>query len=527
MRPHTNEDVTSEYTYHSVAFDGTKAVNHDLKLFTKNDFLQYAVQESSSAVVFVVEGLVCRIGRSTFKHPGGVKVFEDLHARDATEYIEVAHRTDKHVYARLRVACVGKLVDRNCLVPQIDRELRQLKNECEKEGLFDLSNAHGFMRFMEPLLLICVAVFGLQQFQLGWTSFVLASLLGVLGYVRLLWWSHDAQHHALFPDGRTTELAMDIASVVLLGGYTRLAWRVHSIHHAFTNTLDHDWNSEFLQIFEVAPEHEGQFPTQKWKGIGQLMMFYGLVVPAFGILKFVGSLKEAVANGWWWRPLVMVVRMVIVFRFGAVWSTFVLPQVALFFIAFVGLLNHLQMPMVKSAWTPSSQSDSCENVFDSRCSWGPNNDETTGCNEQDEIRRSFTYAMVAPTCSVAQGSKLYGYIAGGLNYHIEHHLFPCMLPGNLVKVSARVRALLDKHGLPYAETSFIHALSSTMMQIFDPSRAVESPVPRTKTPKATATPKTPLQRELHQSRAIPRQMRLKSCRPPNRTNGRWIHAANS
>lgn len=184
------------------------------------------------------------------------------------------------------------------------------------------------------------------------------------------------------------------------------------------------------------------------------------------------------------------------------------------------------MPMVKSSWTPSSQSDGCQHVFDPRCSWGPNNDETTGCSEQDEIRRSFTYAMAASTSSVAQGSKLYGYIAGGLNYHVEHHLFPCMHPTNLDKVSARVRALLDKHGLPYAEASVIHALSSTMMQIFDPSRAVESPVPKIQTPKATAMPKTAVQRELHQSRAIPRQMRVKSCCSPTRTSGRTMDSRN-
>jgi len=448
--------------------------DRDKNILSKSDFLEYATKEENDAFVFAVAGLVCRIPRSTFKHPGGDKVIQDIHGRDATEHIEAAHRTDKHVYARLKAACVGKLVEKDCLVPQIDRELRQLKRVFENEGLFDLSNTKGWFRTIEPLLLICGSVYYLQLCQPGWISFLIVSMVGALGYLRLLWWMHDATHHALFPDGRTTQMALDVGSFVAFGCYVRQAFREHGIHHAFTNVMDHDWNEEFLHIFEVAPEHAGRFP--KWlrgDGIGQCIVWYGLALPAFGILKYIGALQESYARGWWWRPLLMISRMVFVIRFGLTWTMLVLPLVALFVIAFVGVLNHLHMPMVNSA-----SGDHNQNSFDPRKAWGPTKNETTGNKVEDDIRRSWTYAMVAPTSSVAPGSTVYGYVSGGLNYHVEHHLFPCMVSTNLHKSSDRVKALIDKHGLPYATDSFMGALSNTAMQMFDPSRVAESPTPK-------------------------------------------------
>jgi fatty acid desaturase len=42
---------------------------------------------------------------------------------------------------------------------------------------------------------------------------------------------------------------------------------------------------------------------------------------------------------------------------------------------------------------------------------------------------------------------------GGLNYQIEHHLFPSMPRPNLKKAQPLVRAHCAKHGISYTETS--------------------------------------------------------------------------
>lgn len=39
--------------------------------------------------------------------------------------------------------------------------------------------------------------------------------------------------------------------------------------------------------------------------------------------------------------------------------------------------------------------------------------------------------------------------AGGLNYQIEHHLFPTLPRHNLAKIQSRVQSLCERHGLLY------------------------------------------------------------------------------
>ncbi len=48
-------------------------------------------------------------------------------------------------------------------------------------------------------------------------------------------------------------------------------------------------------------------------------------------------------------------------------------------------------------------------------------------------------------------SELGSVICGGLDRHIEHHLWPDLPPQRLRALSGRVRALCAKHGVRYVE----------------------------------------------------------------------------
>jgi fatty acid desaturase len=54
-----------------------------------------------------------------------------------------------------------------------------------------------------------------------------------------------------------------------------------------------------------------------------------------------------------------------------------------------------------------------------------------------------------------RGGRLTDFMMGGLNYQIEHHLFPSMPRPNLKKVQPMVRAHCVKHGISYTETSLV------------------------------------------------------------------------
>ena len=48
-----------------------------------------------------------------------------------------------------------------------------------------------------------------------------------------------------------------------------------------------------------------------------------------------------------------------------------------------------------------------------------------------------------------------------LNYQIEHHLFPSMPQFNHPIISPRVKALFEKHGVPYMTYSYPDAMKMT------------------------------------------------------------------
>ena len=50
------------------------------------------------------------------------------------------------------------------------------------------------------------------------------------------------------------------------------------------------------------------------------------------------------------------------------------------------------------------------------------------------------------------GSRLVDFVLGGLNYQIEHHLFPNMPRPNLRRAQPIIRQFCRDGGLPYVQT---------------------------------------------------------------------------
>lgn len=54
---------------------------------------------------------------------------------------------------------------------------------------------------------------------------------------------------------------------------------------------------------------------------------------------------------------------------------------------------------------------------------------------------------------------------GGLNFHIEHHLFPKLARNRLRQVAPEVEAICKKHGIEYGMESFTNCLLLTLKQL--------------------------------------------------------------
>ncbi len=61
------------------------------------------------------------------------------------------------------------------------------------------------------------------------------------------------------------------------------------------------------------------------------------------------------------------------------------------------------------------------------------------------------------TARNVRGNRLTDFWYGGLNYQIEHHLFPSMPRQNLKHAQALVRSFCAAHAIPYHETGMLRS----------------------------------------------------------------------
>ena len=67
----------------------------------------------------------------------------------------------------------------------------------------------------------------------------------------------------------------------------------------------------------------------------------------------------------------------------------------------------------------------------------------------ETIKRCWMEFQMRTTNNFARGNRLLSWYIGGLNYQIEHHLFPRICHVHYEKISPIVEAVARKHGVPY------------------------------------------------------------------------------
>ena len=61
------------------------------------------------------------------------------------------------------------------------------------------------------------------------------------------------------------------------------------------------------------------------------------------------------------------------------------------------------------------------------------------------------------------GNWIIDLVYGGLNYQIQHHLFPTLPRNNLKRVAPIVRAYCDAHGIRYSEMSVLRSWQAILL----------------------------------------------------------------
>ncbi len=307
------------------------------------------------------------------------------------------------------------------------RSFLKVTAEAKTQGLFN--RARWFYLLVAVLVGAGLAgtATGLVLIGDSWWQLMIAAAAGLL-LTQVAFLAHEAGHRQVLRTGPNNDrLARILAAGVV--GISYSWWdSKHSRHHANPNQLtrDPDIGMDVISFVEAdAAKATGlnRFITQR-----QGWLFFPLLILEGINLHFQGVkhlVQRAPVRGRWLELSLIAVRFAIVL--GAVFwllpfgmaVAFLAVQLAVFGV-YMGASfapNHKGMPII------------------------------------DRDARLDFFSKQVLTSRNIRGGWWATWLMGGLNYQVEHHLFPNMARPHLAKARVLVRAECDRLEVPYTETS--------------------------------------------------------------------------
>lgn len=297
------------------------------------------------------------------------------------------------------------------------------RKEVIEAGLLDRQYGYYAFKILSSSALLVVFGFLFLAASDFWIQLLL--IVGItVAVLQFAFLGHDAGHRAIFKSDRWNDFFGHIF-FELFGGVGYNYWVArHNKHHANPNQEDEDPDLIFAQS-------EGMMARKKGLGLFLARRQHWLYFPALSMYAIVFQAKSAIHNirlknsveKWFELALLLAhlgIFWVLPFFFMAWWK-------ALLFVPLLRLLEGLYFGSVSA----------------------------TNHKGMRVVKRgehlSFVGKQVLTARNVRSGLVV-DFVYGGLNYQIEHHLFPTMPRNNFKKCKELVMRFCRENSLPYVET---------------------------------------------------------------------------
>jgi fatty acid desaturase len=319
-------------------------------------------------------------------------------------------------------------------------EFTELAKQIQESGL--MRRRHGY--YWAKLVAVpvtyaaCIALF--VWIGDSWWQLVTAVLFAVL-FTQTAFLGHDAAHRQMFASGKWN----DWVSLILANLFVGLSYgwwqHKHTRHHANPNKEDSDPDIE-LKFVAFTPAQAAARRTRltRWLAAHQGIFFFPMLFLE-GIALHVSGIRRVLQKEPVKRRFVEILFLTIrIGGFVALVFWVLSPGIALAFLAVqLGLFgfymgasfapNHKGMPLVPRT------------------------------AKLDFLRRQVL------TSRNIRGGRFVDVAMGGLNYQVEHHLFPSMPRPHLRKASAIVADYCAKHGIDYQQTGLLESYGIVLRYI--------------------------------------------------------------
>ncbi|MGH3490290.1 MAG: fatty acid desaturase family protein [Actinopolymorphaceae bacterium] len=323
----------------------------------------------------------------------------------------------------------------------------RLTGRIRQAGLLNRRPGHYVARFTVTLTLLAAAGVAFVVLGDSWLQIPLAAGLAVI-YTQIAFLAHDVGHQQVFASKRHAR----IAGILLgnLGIGLSYGWWIgkHTRHHANPNHVDDDPD---ISVGGIAwSSHQARSP----RGIAsrtlvswQAFLFFPLLLLE-GLHLYVSGVR-ALWRGDVKRRTAEAVLLAL-HTVGCLAALFLVlsPGKALVFFAVHQAVFGLYLG----------------------CSFAPNHKGMPLLEERlDYLRKQVL------TSRNVRGGWFVDHALGGLNYQIEHHLFPSMPMPNLRRAQPLVEAFCREHGIAYHGTGLFRSYREILAYLHDNGACLRAP----------------------------------------------------
>jgi fatty acid desaturase len=301
-----------------------------------------------------------------------------------------------------------------------------LKRRIVERGLLEPQPRYYTLKLIASGTLLALSLTALALLTNPWLQLLNAVVLAVC-FAQVAFLAHDAGHHQIVRRGWFfTVLTLTLGNL-LLGVSARWWTAKHNAHHSHPNQDDHDPDIDIPVL--AFTEEQARAMRGPRRIIGSYQAYWLLPLLLFQALsmRLMGALFLLQRRGGRaYLELTLIALHLVLYFWLLLLRHDLLPALGLFAITqglfgvYLGAAfapNHKGMPVLPA---------------DSALGFLP--------------RQVLTARNV-------RGHWLADFCLGGLNYQIEHHLFPSMPRNRLREASVIIRAFCAAHEIPYHETS--------------------------------------------------------------------------
>lgn len=344
------------------------------------------------------------------------------------------------------------------LKKRVDQYFKE--SQISKNGNFSMYAKTVFMfaAYLVPYILL---VSGVTENRLVW--FFLAALMG-LGMAGVgLCVMHDANHGSYSKNTRLNKI-LGYVSMNIIGGFS-LNWRIQHnvIHHTFTNVHAHDEDIAppgFLRFEPHAKRrwiHKLQF-IYAWFFYGMMTLMWSTTKDFKQLFRYYKKGHLKAANTTLAKELTVLIASKSMYYFFILLPLLIVPSMTLleWFLGFL-VVHYIAGLGLAMIFQPAHVVEEVEFPVP---------------DDKGSIENHWAEHQLRTTNNFATSDPVFSWLVGGLNYQVEHHLFPTICHVHYPRISKIVEATAREFNVPYnRHRTWVGALWSHQLMLWKLGRA--------------------------------------------------------